>query len=1050
MARFFIDRPVFAMVVAIVITLAGLIALIAGLPIAQYPQITLPSVRTSGAYVGAGAQIVEEAVAQPIETQVNGVEGMLYMRSTSTSDGYYTLTVTFTLETDPDIAAVQVQNRVSQASGSLPQEVLDAGLTTTKTTPDTVMYVALHSPNGTYDQLFLQNFANITVIEPLKRVPGAGNITLYGADFGMRLWLRPDAMARLRITPTDVLQAVRDQNVQAPAGSIGQYPVPEGQAFQYTVRVRGTLATEEEFGNIVVRAGPDGSIVRIRDIARVELGAEEYRFVSTYNGRPAANFAVSLTPDANAIETAGRLRAELARMAPGFPADVAYDVVVDNTVFVTESLEEILRTFFEALALVVLVVLVFLQTWRATLIPLVAVPVSLIGTFVSFTVLDFSVNTLTLFGMVLVIGIVVDDAIVVVEAVEHHIQDTGLDPRSATYRAMEEVQGPVVAIALVLASVFVPVAFLGGVVGQLYRQFALTVAVSVLLSALVALTLTPALCALLLEPPAEGRRRGLLGRLGAGFNRGFARTVERYGRTVALAIRRAGVVVAALVVLGAAALGLTRAVPGGFVPEEDQGIVIGTILLPEAASLVRTRDAAARVDEAIRGIPGVARTITVSGANILTGAAQSNSGLVAVALEPWGERPDVQAIIAAIRASAAEIPEAVVLAFNPPPIPGLGVTGGFSFMLEDRTGQAPEALQAAVARVVSAAQQRPEIGSVLSSFAADTPGYRFDVDRDKAQTLGVPVSDVFQALQTFLGGVRINDFTRFGRTYDVVMQAEGRYRRDVRDIQSFFVRNADGQMVPLTTLVTPVRESGPIVMTRYNAYRAAEITGTAAPGYSSGQAMQAMEEVAASVLPSGFGYEWSGLSLQEQQSAGQAPVVFGLALLFVFLFLAALYESWAVPFAVLLGVPLGVFGAFAAVWLAGYANTVYAQIGLILLIGLAAKNAILIVEFAKVRRDRGMPIVQAAVEAARLRLRPIIMTSLAFILGVVPLAVATGAGAAARNVMGVTVLGGMTAATVLGIVVIPVLFVLVQRVAERIAGPPGERAAGEGPAAGAR
>jgi hydrophobe/amphiphile efflux-1 (HAE1) family protein len=1047
MARFFIDRPVFAIVIALVMLIGGGVAG-SSLPIAQFPQITLPTIRVAAAYPGANAEVVERAVAQAIEEQVNGVEGMVYMQSSSAGNGAYALDVTFDLSRNADIASVQVQNRVSQANARMPQEVMSSGITTKKSSPDTLMYVALFSPNGTYDELFLNNYLTINVIESLKRVKGVGNVQVFGAEFGMRLWLKPDRMSRLGISPTDVYRAVQEQNLQAPAGQIGQMPAPKTQQFQYGVQVRGQLEQVEEFGNIIVRALPDGSFVRVRDVARVELGAKEYFFTARYNGKPAAAFSISLTPDASAIETATLLRKELDTLAASFPADLKHDVVIDNTVFVKASLEEVVHTFFEALLLVLIVVFLFLQNWRATVIPMLAVPVSLVATFAAFTLLGFTINTLTLFGMVLAIGIVVDDAIVVVEAVEHHMHASRLNAREATIKAMEEVSGPVVAIALILAAVFVPVGFLGGIAGVMYKQFAITVAVSTLLSALVALTLTPALCALMLKPKDHHAKPGPLGRFFAGFNRVFDAVTERYGNGVTRAIRASLVSLAVLAVLIFGAFGLMQKVPGGFVPPEDQGYFLGSLQMPPAASLNRTMAATAELQQIIDTTPGIKSSLVINGYSILTGAVQSDAALVVMALKPWEERvaPEEQlrAIILGFIKRAQTIREANVLAFNPPPIPGLGATGGFSFKLQDRAGNSPEELARVAQQLVEAARKRPELGSVYSKFDPRTPAIRLDIDREKAKKLGVAINDVSMALQTFLGGVNINDFSRFGRSFKVSMQAEPEYRADIKGLNLLHVRAQGGEMVPLSTLIAPVSIAAPTTLQRYNLYRTADIGGDAAPGYSSGQAIAAMEEVAREVLPQGYGYEWSGISKQEKESAGQAPIIFAFAIIFVFLFLAALYESWAVPFAVLFAVPLGIFGAMTGLYFTGLTNNIYAQIGLVLLIGLAAKNAILIVEFAKMKRDAGVDAVSAAIEAAKLRLRPIIMTSFAFILGVVPLITASGAGAASRVSMGITVFSGMLAATLLAIFFVPVLYVAVDRIVSRFSGPPAVKTAVEG------
>ena len=1045
MAKFFIDRPIFAIVTSLVLLLAGGIAGVS-LPIAQYPQITLPTIQVSAFYPGANAGVVEEGVALPVETQVNGVEGMAYMTSTSSSSGAYSLNVTFNLEVNPDIASVQVQNRASQANGQLPADVLANGVTTKKTTPDTLMYVALHSPNQTYDDLFLSNYTAINIVDRIKRVKGVGDVQLYGAEFGMRVWLHPDRMATMGITAMDVYQAVQEQNVQAPAGKVGQLPAPENQQFQYSVQVRGRLTEPEEFASIIVKALPDGSFVRLQDVARVELGSKDYNFSSRYNGKPAVAFAVNMTPDGSAIETAGLINQSLEELSTDFPPDLEYAVVYDNTVFVRASLESVMHTFFEALALVLVVVFLFLQSFRATLIPMLAVPVSLVGTFAAFVLLGFTINTMTMFAMVLAIGIVVDDAIVVVEAVEH-LMAQGLSARDATIKAMEEVSGPVVAIALILAAVFVPVAFLGGMAGVMYKQFAVTVAISTLLSAFVALSLTPALCAMLLKHKDPEKANKGLGRLLTGFNTWFDRLTNRYGRGVQTAIKRMVVTLGILAALIISTGGIMQQVPGAFVPAEDQGYFIGAVMMPDAASLNRTMAVGDQMQKVLESQPAIARTLIINGFNLLSNSIQPDSTLFVAVLKPWEERKSkelsLESTMQNVLAGATKIPQALVLVFNPPPIPGLGATGGFSFKLQDRGGSSPEELARVAAEFIAEAQKRPEIGQIYSKFNPRTPAYKLEMDREKAKKLGVPISDVTMALQTFLGGVNVNDFSRFGRTYKVTIQAEPEFRSDISGVGLFHVRSASDEMIPLSTLVTPVSITSPNTTERYNLFRTAEISGEPAPGYSSGGAIRAMEETARDVLPQGYGYEWSGISLQEKESAGQAPYIFALALIFVFLFLAALYESWSIPFAVLFAVPLGVFGAMCGLWLSDQTNNIYAQIGLILLIGLAAKNAILIVEFAKMKRDDGASAEDAALEAGKLRLRPIIMTSLAFLLGVVPMIIKGGAGAAAQKVMGITVFSGMFAATFIAIFMVPVLYVAIENLVSRLFGGQTMKAEGE-------
>ncbi len=1037
MVRFFIDRPVFSIVISLVITIGGLLAM-AVLPIAQYPRITLPTINISTAYPGANAEVVEQAVGQLIEQQVNGAEGMLYMNSLSSSDGYYSLNVTFGLERDADMAAVIVQNRAAIANASLPSEVMTSGVTTRKKSPDVLMYFGLRSPDGTYEEAFLKNYGSIYMVDALKRVKGVGDVTEYGSDYGMRIWLDPEKMLRYQLTTADIMQSVREQNLQAPAGKVGAHPAPAGQAFQYSAEVRGRLVEPEEFANIILRSDGKGGFVRLGDLARVEMAQKEYRFIASINGGVAAAWAVNLTPEASAIETAALIRAELDRVAASFPADMELVMVIDNTVFVAESLKEVVHTFFEALLLVLIVVTLFLQSWRATLIPMLAVPVSLIGTFAVFVLLGFSINTLTLFALILAIGIVVDDAIVVVEAVEHHMRKNGLSAREATYKAMEEVTGPVIAIALVLSAVFVPVAFLGGISGVMYQQFGVTVAVSVALSALIALTLTPALCALLLKPPHTSAPSTPVGRFFASFNRAFERLTEHYGRGVALAIQRTSITLTTLVGLTLIALHLMNSVPGAFVPEEDQGYFIASVQLPPAASLERTRQAAVDIENIALAIPGVETSMSVSGINVLTGASQSDAALIVIKLLPWDQRSTPELSLASIMqqfvVASRPVTDAQVIPFNPPPIPGLSATGGFSFMLQDQSGNSAQALQDVAASFMAAARERPEIGQIYSTFNASTPSIRFEVDREKAKKLGVSLNDIFTTLQTFLGGAQINDFSRFGRTYKVSMQAEAAFRGDVEALSTFHVRSAAGEMIPLTTLVGASATGAPSTIKRYNLYRTAEIGGSPAPGFSSGQTIQALEEVAAATLPAGYNYEWSGLSRQEKESAGKAPMILGLALLFVFLFLAAQYESWSIPFAVLFAIPLGLFGAFVGIWSTGLTNNIYTQIGLILLVGLAAKNAILIVEFAKMRREEGMSLVNSAIEAAKLRLRPILMTSFAFILGVVPLILASGAGAASRVSLGISVFSGMIAATLLAIFIVPTLFTFIQGLAEKVRG----------------
>lgn len=1034
MAKFFINRPIFAIVIAILITLAGSIAAF-NLPVAQYPQITPPQVSVSTQYTGANADVVEKTVAQVIEQQVNGVEGAVAMTSTSADSGRYSMTVKFELGQDPDMVTMYTQNRVVQANAGLPQDVQLTGVTTRKVSPDTVLYFSLVSPDGTYDSVFLKNYGSINIIDDIRRVKGVGDVSEYGSDFSMRIWLKPDKLAQLGVTAADISSAIKEQNVQAPAGTIGQLPSVPEQEFQYTASIQGRLITEEDFKKVIIRSQPDGSAIYLGDVANVELSAKDNTFKSSFNGQDSVVFAIQLTTEANALETVAGVRKVIEDAAKRFPPGMEYKILTDNTKYIRESLEKVFHTFLEALALVLIIVYLFLQDWRATLIPMLAVPVSLVGTFGAFVLLGFSINTLTLFAMVLAIGLVVDDAIVVVEAVEHHMRNTGLNPKEATIRAMEEVSGPVIAIAFVLASVFIPVAFFGGTTGVLYKQFALTIAVSMALSAIVALTLTPALCTLLLKPHSGEARTGILGRFFDRFNLWFDRITEKYSNGVRQSIRQARLWGVGLIVIVVLCVGMLRIIPSTFVPSEDQGFMLSVVSLPEAANMNRTRAIARQVGDIYRSLPGVENTMEIAGFDILAGGQKSNGAMVIAGMYPWSERttPESQlnAVIGQAMGKVNAIPEATVFAFNPPSLPGIGSVGGLTFMIQDRGGSTIEEMSNVSQQFIAAARKRPEFSMVQSSFRADTPSYRYDVDREKAKALGIPVQDIFTALQTFMGGVQVNDFNRFGRTYKVMLQAEPEFRADVDATRFFYVRNSAGTMVPLNTLVKPVATSGQTLIKRFNGYPSMQINATTAPGYSSGQAMDVLEEIAAEVLPSTFTYEWADLSREEKLSSGHTPVIFGLALLFVFLCLAALYESWNIPFAVLLSVPTGILGSTIFQYARGFENSVYMQIGLVMLIGLAAKNAILIVEYAKVRTDKGMDPVQAAIEASKLRLRPILMTSLAFILGCVPLALSTGAGAAARTALGTTVVGGMLMATALGIFLVPVLFVAVEYAAAK-------------------
>jgi hydrophobe/amphiphile efflux-1 (HAE1) family protein len=1022
------------MVIAIITVIVGVESM-SSLPIAQYPEITPPEVAITATFTGANAEVVEQSVATPIEQKVNGVENMLYMRSVNANDGSMRLTVSFEVGSDLDMSNVLVQNRVSEAQASVPEEVKRLGITVKKQLSFPLMLVTLYSPNGSYDQNFQSNYLTINVLDAVARVRGVGQANvLGGSDYAMRVWVKPDQLAKLQLTVPDLTNAIREQSVIAPAGQIGGPPALPGTEFTYTVRTKGRLATPEEFGNVIVRSNPDGSQVRIKDIARVELGTQNYNAITRLNKGPASVLSIYQLPGANGLQVAAQIKSIMEGLSKDFPDDLAYTVSLDTTLAIEEGIDEIIVTLFQAVALVILVVFVFLQNARATLIPTLAVPVSLIGTFMVFPLLGFSINTLSLLGLVLAIGIVVDDAIVVVEAVTAKMEE-GLKPKEATLAAMKEVSGPIVATSLSLIAVFVPVAAMGGITGRLYQQFAITIAISVAISSINALTLSPALSAMLLRPP--GDKASPLQPFYDRFNRAFERTTGRYMGVVGFCTRRVGVSLAGLVGLTVLLSGLFSMVPGGFVPQEDQGYFLVNVQLPDAASLERTDRVVASIEDILAETAGIESVTAIGGYSLLTSSLASNTAFFFVSLQPWADRNSADLHVNAIiretnRQLAVGIPGAIAFAFGPPAIPGLGTGSGFSMMLQDRGSNPPGYLADQVARFIQAAQQRPEIGSAFTTFRANSPQIFAEVDIDNVLKLGVSPADVNTTLGAFLGGTYVNDFNRFGRLFKVYVQAEPEYRAHATDVRYYFVRNKNGDVVPLSSLVAVSRTSGPEFTNRFNLYRSAEVSGAPAPGYSSDQALAALEEVAAEVLPNDMGYAWNAMSFQEKAAAGSGSQVFILALVFVFLILAAQYESWSLPLSVLLGTPIAVFGAMAGLWLSGlflpgYENNVFAQIGLVMLIGLAAKNAILIVEFAKMKSDEGLSPLEAATEAAHDRFRPILMTAFSFILGVIPLLIASGAGAEARKVMGMTVFAGMLAATVIGVILVPALYVLVAR-----------------------
>ncbi len=1044
MPKFFINRPIVAMVISIVLVLVGTLTILS-LPVALFPSIAPPEIQILATYVGADAQTLEQAVATPIEQQMSGVDNMNYMYSlNANSNSISSLIVNFDAKTDPNNDYILAQSRETQAASQLPVDVTNYGVTVRKSVTAPLTLTAVYSPHGTYDAKFLANYAYINLVDPILRSPGIGTVQVFGAgQYAMRLWVKPDTLAKLGITVPEIVSAIQAQNTVNPAGKAGGEPAPKGQEFTYSVLAQGRLISPEEFGQIVVRETPDGGTVRVRDVARIELGAQDYSVAGRFNGKPSAIVATYQLPGSNAVEAAAGVNKLMAQMKQRFPEDMDYVVSLDTTRAVTEGMKEIVVTLLVALALVILVVYLFLQSWRATLIPLLAVPVSLVGTFVLFPLLGFSINTLSLFGLVLAIGLVVDDAIVVVEGVERHIEE-GLAPKDAALKAMEELSGPVVGIALVLSAVFVPTAFIPGITGKLYQQFAVTIAISVLLSAFNALTLSPALAALLLKPRTPSG--GLLRRFFEWFNRVFERATEGYVRWSAVLVQKTVVVVVLLAVFCVAGFFFANRIPSSFLPDEDQGYAYVNVQLPSGASLERTTAVTADVEKILLNTAGVEHVSCFVGFSLLSFVRTSYNSTFFVTFKPWGERrtrdEQFQSLKVHLNQQLSKLPAAVAFGFSPPAIPGVGTSGGFTFILEDRSGSDIQFLAKNLSTFLEAARKRPEIGSLSTTFLASVPQEFVEVDRDKVLKQGVNLNDVYRTIQAFMGGYFINYFNRFGRQWQVYIEAESEDRAKAENVGHFYVRNNKGENVPLSTLARVEPRLGPEFILRFNEYRSAQINGSAAPGYSADQATVALEDVFKQTMPREMGFDYSGMSFQEQKARQGVPptVIFGLSLLFVFLILAALYESWSLPFSVLLSTPVAIFGAFGILWLrrvllsvflppylVQIENDVYSQIGLVMLIGLAAKNAILIVEFAKGEYEEGKPLADAALEGARLRLRPILMTSFAFILGCLPLWMATGAGSVARQIMGTTVIGGMLAASLIGIFFVPAIFYLVEK-----------------------
>lgn len=1041
-SKFFINRPIVAMVIAIVMVIVGVVSMV-GLPIAQFPNIVPPQIQVNTTYVGADALTIEESVATPIEQQVNGVSGMEYMYSINANTGSMSLNVIFETGSDSNTDQILTQMRSSQALAQLPEPVQAQGITVQTATSSPLILYTLASPNETYDATFIANYAYINLTNELSRIPGIGQVNVFGAgQYAMRFWVKPDQLAKLNVTVQEIVDAVKAQNTVNPSGQIGGSPVPQGQEFTYSVIAQGRLATEEEFGNIVIRAGDNGAIVRLSDVARIELGEQTYSVKGRFNGKPAAVIALYQEAGSNALDAVRAADAVMERASKRFPSDLSYDVALDTTLAVTEGMKEIVKTLFEALLLVIIVVFIFLQGWRATLIPLLAVPVALIGTFALFPMFGFSINTLSLLGLVLAIGLVVDDAIVVVEAVEHHIEE-GLSPRDAALKAMEEVSGPVIAIALVLSAVFIPTVFIPGITGQLYQQFAITIAVSVILSAFNALTLSPALAALLLRPKKEAR--GPLGVFFRWFNKFFGRATDGYVTTCGRLIRKSAFSLGFLAVIAVFGVIMGAKLPGGFIPEEDQGYAYAVAQLPEAASLERTGEVASEMEKIISEWPGVQSVTTVIGYNMLSQVQMTYGAFFFITLDPWDERTTAEtrygSILRGLNAKLSQVPSAMAFVFPPPAIPGIGTAGGVTFILQDRSGGTVDFLAENTDKFLAAVAKRPEIGRVSTTMLAAVPQLGVTVNVEQVTLQKVDIDAVYTTLRAFLGGTMINFFNRFGLQWQVYLAADGEFRTTMKNLGLFYVRNRDGDPVPLSALVSVHDRVGPEFTMRYNMYRSSQINASNADGYSTNQAMRAMEAAFAETMPSEMGYGYFGMSFQQQQAAeGVSPIViFALSLLFVFLIMAAQYESWSLPFSVLLGTPIAVFGAFLALFLRRFQsdffeNDIYSQIGLVMLIGLSAKNAILIVEFAKMELESGKSPFDAALAGARLRLRPILMTAFAFILGCVPLWIATGSGAVSRRILGTTVIGGMLASTLIAIFIVPVLFYVVETITIKLKG----------------